>query len=111
VFLATSQTVEAALPLADELALDGVVGTELEAEDGVYTGRFVGGYCYGPRKAAAVERFCATRGIDLAASWFYTDAVVDLPLLERVGNPVVVNPEKPLARIAIRRGWARLAFA
>lgn len=111
VYLATSQTVEAAQPLADALAMDGVVGTRLEAVDGIYTGHFVTGYCYGERKAREVEAFCAERGIDLGSSWFYTDALVDLPLLERVANPVVVNPERPLARIAAQRGWPRLAFA
>jgi HAD superfamily hydrolase (TIGR01490 family) len=109
--LATSQTIEAAQPLADVLALDGVVGTRLEVDAGVYTGRFVSGYCYGDRKAAEVEAFCAAEGIDLSRSWFYTDSSVDVPLLERVGHPVVVNPDRALARVALLRGWRRLAFA
>lgn len=110
VHLATSQTEEASAPLASWLGLDGVVATRLEARDGVYTGRFVDGYCYGPRKAEAVERFSEARGIDLAACWFYSDALVDLPLLERVAHPVAVNPERALARVARERGWRILTF-
>jgi HAD superfamily hydrolase (TIGR01490 family) len=109
-YLATSQTIEAAQPMADTLAFDGVVGTRLEVDDGAYTGRFVGGYCYGDRKAAEVEAFCDAEGIDLGRSWFYTDSKVDVPLLERVGYPVVVNPDRALARVAALRGWRRLAF-
>jgi putative phosphoserine phosphatase/1-acylglycerol-3-phosphate O-acyltransferase len=110
-YLATSQTIEAAKPLADSLAMDGVVGTELEIDGGSYTGRFVRGYCYGDRKAAEVEAFCDANGIDLDRSWFYTDSSVDVPLLKRVGHPVVVNPDRALSRVAAVKGWRRLAFA
>lgn len=110
VYLATSQTIEAARPLAEHLSLDGLVGTELETLDGRYTGRFVRGYCYGERKADEVERFAAEKAIDLGRSWFYTDADVDIPLLERVGHPVVVNPDRRLATVARARGWRVLVF-
>lgn len=111
VYLATSQTEEASKPLAALLQMDGLVATRMETNDGVYTGRFVEGYCYGERKADQVERFCKESGIDLSASWFYTDAAVDLPLLERVGHPVAVNPDKALAAAARHRRWRVLTFA
>lgn len=110
-YLATSQTIEAAQPIVDDLGFDGVVGTRLEVDGGEYTGRFVGGYCYGNRKADEVAEFCHAEGIDLDRSWFYTDSSVDVPLLERVGHPVVVNPDRALARVAVLRGWRRLSFA
>jgi HAD superfamily hydrolase (TIGR01490 family) len=110
VYLATSQTVETARPLAERLCLDGIIGTELETRDGRYTGRFVRGYCYGERKAGEVERFAAANGVDLAQSWFYTDAEVDVPLLKLVGHPVAVNPERKLAKVARVRGWPVLVF-
>lgn len=110
-YLATSQTEEASRPIVDHLGLDGLVATRMETEGGVYTGHFVDGYCYGERKAKHVEEFAAANGIDLGASWFYTDAAVDLPLLERVGHPVAVNPDKTLAAAARARGWRILHFA
>lgn len=111
VYLATSQTEEASKPLAEHLGLDGIVATRMETTGaGVYTGRFVDGYSYGERKAKHVEEFCAANGIDLSASWFYTDAAVDRPLMERVGHPVAVNPDRELAVVARARGWRVLQF-
>ena len=57
-----------------------------------------------------LERFAAEHGVDLAASFFYTDSVSDLPLLERVGQPVAVNPDPRLRRLARRRGWPIESF-
>src|SRR5207245_6089160 len=51
------------------------------------------------------ERFAAAEGIELAQSYFYTDSITDLPVLERVGEPRVVNPDPRLRRLAVRRGW------
>jgi HAD superfamily hydrolase (TIGR01490 family) len=66
--------------------------------------------CYGPGKLLFASEFAARHGIDLAASYFYSDSASDLPLLERVGNPVVVNPQRLLRRHAVRRGWRILRF-
>ena len=51
------------------------------------------------------EDLVARKQIDLSKSWFYTDSYTDMPMLERVGNQVVVNPDPRLRRIAKRRGW------
>jgi phosphoserine phosphatase len=61
--------------------------------------------CYGQGKVVWAERFAAEHDVDLAASYFYTDSISDLPLLERVGHPVVVNPDLRLRRLARKRGW------
>lgn len=95
--------------VAADLGLDGALGTVCEVEDGVYTGRGVRSL-HGENKAAAVREFAAENGIDLAASTAYSDSHTDLPFLEVVGNPVAVNPDRELKRIAAERGWPVLRF-
>src|ERR1700755_3661146 len=73
-------------------------------EDGVYTGE-VAFYAFGPHKAEAMREMADQEGWDLADCYAYTDSASDLPMLEAVGHPVVVNPDRILARIARERGW------
>jgi HAD superfamily hydrolase (TIGR01490 family) len=97
--------------LAAVLGMDGGIGTCYEADhDGVFTGRFEGPFVYGPGKVEAMESFAASHGIDLAASYAYSDSLSDLPMLRAVGNPVVVNPDPPLAEIAREEGWQAMRF-
>jgi HAD superfamily hydrolase (TIGR01490 family) len=96
--------------LAEVLQMDGAVGTRWEVRDGVITGELDGPFAYGEGKARAVRRVAAEQGIDLSASWAYTDSASDLPMLEAVGHPVAVNPDAPLAEIARREGWEVLRF-
>jgi HAD superfamily hydrolase (TIGR01490 family) len=98
-------------PLARHLGLgDNYLCTRLEVRDGRFTGRIVEPACYGPGKVIWVERFAAERRVDLTKSYFYTDSYSDLPLLERVGHPVAVNPDRRLRRHARRRGWPIVQF-
>ncbi len=97
--------------LAQVLGMDGGIGTSYEVGgDGTFTGRFEGPFVYGPGKVVAMESFAASHGIDLAASYAYSDSLSDLPMLRAVGNPVVVNPDPPLARIAAEEGWQAMRF-
>ena len=82
---------------------------EVDAE-GAFTGRFDGPFVYGPGKVEAMEAFAAEHGIDLAESYAYSDSLSDLPMLEAVGHPVVVNPDPALAAIAKREGWQTMRF-
>ena len=91
----------------DELGFDGAIGSTCEIEDGVYTGRSLRA-CHGEGKAAALRELADEHGYDLAASTAYSDSHTDLPFLEAVGNPVVVNPDRELRA---DRGGARLAGA
>lgn len=91
-------------PIADMLGITHCVGSRMEIVDGRYTGT-VEYYCYGEYKAIAARRLAAEHGYDLAASHAYTDSSTDLPLLETVGHPHAVNPDKALRRIAVERGW------
>jgi HAD superfamily hydrolase (TIGR01490 family) len=110
VYIVSATVQEIVEPLAVELGFDGAIGSLCEIVDGRYTGRSLRA-CHGPGKAAAVRELAAAEGIDLAASTAYSDSHTDLPFLEVVGNPVVVNPDRELRRIARERGWPILSFS
>ena len=92
-------------PLAEVLGIDEVISTRFEIEGGLFTGRLLGPACVGKGKVHWAEDLVARKQLDLAQSWFYTDSYTDMPMLERVGNKVVVNPDPRLRRVAKRRGW------
>lgn len=105
VFL-TSGTRFLAAPLAALLEVEHVLCTELEVDaGGRLTGRHVRPACGGPGKIFYAERFAAEHFVDLERSFFYTDSASDIPMLERVGKPRVVNPDGRLLRYARARGW------
>ena len=100
---ATSQEIVAML--ADTLGLEHAAGTRSEIVEGRYTGRLDGPFCYGEGKAHAIREMARVQGYDLPGCYAYSDSVSDLPLLEAVGHPVAVNPEKHLRTGAEERGW------
>jgi HAD superfamily hydrolase (TIGR01490 family) len=105
-YIVTAAAQDLADILARVLALDGALGSELSGiESGVYTGRGEGLFMYGQGKASAIRELVARESLDLAASYAYSDSLSDLPMLECVGHPVVVNPDAELRRIARERGW------
>lgn len=105
--LATSGSLYAARAATEEFGLDDVVCTRFEVVDGVLTGG-VAELALGPAKADRAEEWARHTGIDLADCTFYTDSATDLALMERVGRPVAVNPDRALARICRERGWERV---
>lgn len=102
--LATSGTWYAARAAALAYGLDDTVATRLEVRDGRLTGRLTE-LAVGAGKARAVEAWAAREGVELSRATFYTDSATDLALLERVGRPIVVNPDRALARVAADHGW------
>jgi HAD superfamily hydrolase (TIGR01490 family) len=95
-----------ARPCARLLGIDHVVATELEVgADGRFTGLLVDPICYGRGKIVRAERLAARLGFELRESVFYSDSLTDLPLLEYVAEPIVVNPDPRLRRVAKQRGW------
>jgi HAD superfamily hydrolase (TIGR01490 family) len=110
VWLVTATPVELATILARRLGLTGALGTVAETADGVYTGRLVGGLLHGPAKAAAIVSLANREGLDLARCSAYSDSTNDLPMLELVGHPNVVNPDADLLRAARDRGWPVYEF-
>ncbi len=101
----SSATRYQAVPVARDLGIGHVMCTELEVANGVFTGRVVRPTCYGEGKATAARRLAVEHGLDLAQSYFYSDSHEDLPLLEAVGKPRPLNPNRELAQIAKERRW------
>jgi HAD superfamily hydrolase (TIGR01490 family) len=105
VFIVSASPEEIVEPLADHLEVDEAIASQARIDDdGCYTGEMAF-YAYGENKAVAMGETAEREGIDLAESWAYSDSATDLPMLEAVGHPVVVNPDRELARVARERGW------
>jgi len=102
--LATSSTTYVARCAVAAYALHDEVSTDFVVEDGRFTGA-IGQLAVGRAKAGAVQRWAEREGVDLQRCAFYTDSASDLALLEAVGRPVVVHPDRRLAREAAARGW------
>jgi putative phosphoserine phosphatase/1-acylglycerol-3-phosphate O-acyltransferase len=92
-------------PLARELGIPHVLCTRLQVKHGMLTGRVVRPTCWGEGKLHYARELAERTGVDLEESWFYTDSVDDLPLLEAVGRPRPLNPDRTLAGLARDRGW------
>ena len=97
-------------PIGEMLGVDRVVATRMVTRDGRYTGD-IDFYAYGENKAVAVRQVAAEMGYDLADCWAYSDSVTDLPMLEAVGHPTAVNPDRGLRKVAGERGWPVLIFS
>jgi HAD superfamily hydrolase (TIGR01490 family) len=96
-------------PIALQLGITDVIATRMVVEDGRYTGE-VAYYAAGPTKAEAARLLAKDRGYDLTRCFAYSDSVSDIPLLEAVGFPHAVNPDRGLRRAAQDRGWPVLEF-
>ena len=111
VFIVSASPEEVVAPLAEYLGAHEAIATRAQVDpSGRYTGE-VDFYSYGPFKAEAIEDVAQAQGIDLAASYAYSDSATDIPMLEVVGHPVVVNPDKALARYAEQREWEVRTFS
>jgi len=98
-------------PVASFLGITNLLTNEFETnEDGQLTGAVQRPILWGPGKAAAVQKFATTNGIDLKDSYFYADGDEDVALMYLVGNPRPTNPEGKMATVAKRRGWPILEF-
>ena len=105
VAIVSSATPYQAEPLARDLGIDHVLCTRLEVEDGVFTGEVLRPTCWGEGKAEAGRQLARDYDLDLDECYFYTDSHEDLPLLELVGKPRPVNPNRELAQIGKERRW------
>jgi HAD superfamily hydrolase (TIGR01490 family) len=103
--LLTSSSPYASEVAVEHFGLDGYLSSHYEVEDGCFTGHFVRPLCFGAGKVARAEEWARGAGVDLDASWFYTDSATDLPMLERVGNPRPVHPDPRLRGIARAKSW------
>lgn len=105
VWLVTATPVELANIISRRLGLTGALGTVAESDDGVYTGRLVGGLLHGEAKAAAIRALAERENLDLTRCAAYSDSVNDMPMLTLVGHANAVNPDVALRAEARSRGW------
>jgi HAD superfamily hydrolase (TIGR01490 family) len=105
IFLVSSSPLEIVSHLADYLGIDECIASRSRIDrDGRYTGELEF-YAYGPHKAVAIQEAAERDGIDLSRSYAYSDSITDTPMLELVGHPVAVNPDRELTRLARQREW------
>ena len=109
VYIVSATLQEIVDAIAADLGFDGALGTVCEVKDGKYTGRAERSL-HAEAKAACVRALAEREGYDLAECTAYSDSHTDLPFLETVGHPVVVNPDRALRRIAAERSWPVLEF-
>jgi phosphoserine phosphatase len=103
--IVSSSPLETVEPIGDYLGVDDVIATRARIDaHGRYTGELEF-YAYAAHKADAIREMAVAEGLDLAGSYAYSDSITDLPMLELVGHPVAVNPDRELARIARDRDW------
>lgn len=101
---------EIVAPIARALGATHAMATRMVVEDGRYTGE-IAFYCYGEGKVQAIRELAAREGYPLEHCYAYSDSITDLPMLESVGHPSVVNPDRGLRREAVERGWPVLSFS
>ncbi|MFF7452931.1 HAD-IB family hydrolase [Kitasatospora sp. NPDC008115] len=109
VVIVSSSGSEVVEPIGALLGADHVIATRLKIEDGCYTGE-IEYYAYAENKAAAIRELAEVEGYDLAECYAYSDSSTDLPLLEAVGHPSAVNPDRALRKEAVAREWPVLVF-
>ena len=101
---------EIVAPIARALGATHAMATRMVVENGKYTGE-VAFYCYGDGKVQAIRELAAREGYPLEHCYAYSDSITDLPMLEVVGHPSVVNPDRGLRKEANERGWPVLSFS
>ncbi len=97
-------------PIARDLMIDKVMCTRMEVENGKFTGNIIEPACWGEGKSHAALQLADQHKLDLTQSFFYTDSIEDLPLLEIVGHPRPLNPDTKLSAIAFKNDWPIYRF-
>ena len=109
VIIVSTSGSEVVEPIGEMLGADKVVATQMEVEDGRYTGGITF-YAYAENKATAIQELADEVGYDLERCYAYSDSITDAPMLEVVGHPHAVNPDRELRKLAASRGWPVLQF-
>ena len=110
VVLLSSATNPICKPVSQYMKLDDMICTMLESKQGILTGRTDGKLVYGQEKRDRMFAFCRQQGTDPEKAWYYGDSYTDRYVMEAVGNPVAVSPDKRLLKIARRRNWPVLIY-
>ncbi|WP_428352332.1 HAD-IB family hydrolase [Mycolicibacterium sp.] len=101
---------EIVAPIARALGATHAMATRMVVADGKYTGE-IAFYCFGEGKAEAVRALAARENYALEHCYAYSDSISDLPMLQSVGHPTVVNPDRALRKEAVARGWPVQTFS
>jgi HAD superfamily hydrolase (TIGR01490 family) len=109
VVVVSSSGAEVVEPIAAMLGADRAIATRMVVRDGHYSGE-IEYYCYAGNKATAIEQVAVEQGYHLPDCYAYSDSMTDLPMLQIVGHPTAVNPDRALRREAAARGWPVLDF-
>jgi HAD superfamily hydrolase (TIGR01490 family) len=110
VVIVSSSGEEVVAPIGEMLGADDVIATRMVVADGKYTGE-IERYAYAAEKAVAMRELALERGYDLSRCYAYSDSFTDLPMLDAVGHPFVVNPDRALRKVAVERDWPTLTFS
>ena len=110
IVIVSSSGADVVEPIGELLGADRIVATRLVSVGGRYTGE-IEFYAYGENKAVAVREVAEEGGYDLADCYAYSDSITDLPMLEAVGHPTVVNPDRALRKVAAEREWPVREFS
>ena len=109
VVIISSSGEDVVTPIGQLVGADRVIATRMRVENGHYTSH-IEFYAYGPNKAEAMRQVAAAAGYDLADCYAYSDSATDAPMLEVVGHPTAVNPDRALRRLANQRNWPVVQF-
>src|SRR5262249_17411014 len=109
VIIVSTSGAEMVEPIGEMLGADHVVATRLEVADGKYTGK-IRFYAYAENKAKAITDLARRRAYALADGYAHSDSIPDVHMLETVGHPYAVNPDKDLRKVAKERDWPVLVF-
>jgi len=105
VMLLSSATTPICQPVTRFMELDDMICTQLESENGVLTGHTDGKLVYGMEKKVRMLAFCQEKGYDPREAWYYGDSHTDRWVMDAVGFPVAVSPDRQLSKIARRNNW------
>ena len=111
VWLITATPTAVAKVIADRIGATGALGTQIEVDNGRFTGRVVGPLMHGAHKVAAASELMRRLGAEPADCWAYSDSRNDIPLMQTVGHRVAVNPDAGLRHHARNHGWATVTFS
>lgn len=97
-------------PIGKRLGVDDILATDPEILNGAYTGKYVGTPTFQLGKVTRLNEWLQDHPFDLSEAYFYSDSINDLPLLEKVGNPVAVDADPRLTELARARQWKEISL-
>lgn len=103
--LLSSATSPICKPVSEYLKMDDLICTQLESENGILTGKTEGKLVYGLEKKKRLLTYCEAHGFDPSESYYYGDSYTDQFVMESVGHPVAVSPDRRLLKTALKLNW------